>query len=154
MLHGSVHTPTAVFVSRKRRHPSCSSLPPPTVDSAQGSPKRRKVCHPTFPPPRFWDGLSTIALSANALRELNRRNTQRERSNADVAYLPPPRRSRRLRARRAITEENDSSLPVDRFLRRCSSPCLKQLKRFATHGGPDLRDLRGVRTFDWHLLRN
>merc|ERR1712025_90892 len=40
-------------------------------------------------------------------------------------------------------ENNDYPQPTDQFVRRCSPGCLKQVKKFATHGGPDLRYLRG-----------
>ncbi|KAG9249402.1 uncharacterized protein F5Z01DRAFT_631794 [Emericellopsis atlantica] len=111
-------SPSAIPTSRKRRY-SPHSSPPPADDAAHTSSKKRKICHPTSPPPEFWDNLtrkSQIPLTTNALQELNRRNTQRERRN--VAPLPPLRRSCRLAARPA---------------------------RFASHGGPDSRDLRGYR---------
>ncbi|KAG8407370.1 hypothetical protein J3458_020849 [Metarhizium acridum] len=38
------------------------------------SSKKRKLDHPDIPPPRFWDDLSRIPLTRNAIRELNRRN--------------------------------------------------------------------------------
>lgn len=43
-------------------------------------PKTGELCHPTQPPPAFWDNLSEIPLTRNALRELNRRNDESIRS--------------------------------------------------------------------------
>jgi hypothetical protein len=39
--------------------------------------KQQRYAHPDIPPPAFWDNLSTIPLTKNALRELERRNEQR-----------------------------------------------------------------------------
>ncbi|KAG9252588.1 uncharacterized protein F5Z01DRAFT_218526 [Emericellopsis atlantica] len=142
MIHNYARAPPPDPASRKRRNHPCSS--PPTDDAAQRSPKKRKLCHPTSPPPQFWDGLSTIPLTPNALQELNRRNTQLGQRN--VAHLSPTRRSRRLRARRAVAEEHDCLQPPEQFLKRCSPRCLKRVKKVSTHGGPDLSGLRGYRT--------
>lgn len=132
ILHTSASAPLPIPPSRKRRGLPCST---PTDDATHRSQKKRKLCHPTSPPSRFWDGLSTIALTRNALRELDRRNTQPVRRKA--AHLSPIRQSRRLRARQTVTTENDCIQPVDQALNR--------VKKFATHGGPDLSQLRGVR---------
>lgn len=70
----------------------------------------------------YWDSLSKLWLTRRALKELNRRNKQ----TASSVRTEIIRRSGR-------SEESAT-------LENCSSP----LKRFARHGGPDLRDLRGV----------
>ncbi|KAF2009987.1 hypothetical protein BU24DRAFT_455168 [Aaosphaeria arxii CBS 175.79] len=71
--------------------------------------------YPTYQlPPQFWDNLSKIWLTKNALRELKRRNEQQEKR------LPPPQSHR----------------PVTR-----SFPAT--IRRFSRKGGPDLSDLRG-----------
>jgi len=41
------------------------------VKTGEMHPKKRKLCHPASPPPQFWDGLSMIPLTPNALQELN-----------------------------------------------------------------------------------
>ncbi len=70
----------------------------------------------------YWDSLSKLWLTRRALNELNRRNRQKASPVRTTA------------ARRAdVGGETDS-------LKNLS----KHLKRFARHGGPDLRDLRGV----------
>lgn len=69
----------------------------------------------------FYDSLSKLSLTRRALRELNRRN-QKTRLAPTVAPVRWPDRNKR------VTTLN-------------SSP---ELRRFARHGGPDLRDLRGV----------
>ena len=69
-------------------------------------------------PPEFWDGLSKIWLTRGALEELDRRTARRP-------SFPPPGPSGRDISHTATTRE---------------------LARFAGHGGPDLSDLRGVRS--------
>ena len=122
VTQGIVPSPSA-RTSHKRHHgPSflLSDVP------ADNSSKRRKLSHPTSPPSRFWDGLSAIPLTTRALNEFDRRNA-----------VQKPRRSRRVRDRKAVAERNP-------FLRQPSPRFEKGLKKFASHGGPDLRDLRGV----------
>lgn len=74
-------------------------------------------------PPEFWDGLmktqSTIQLEPPALEEFDRRNRTRRRS-------PPPSPSLEF---------------APDIIRTLSST--RGLARFARHGGPDLRNLRG-----------
>lgn len=67
----------------------------------------------------YWDSLSKLWFTRRALKELNRRNRQ--------AANPTSIRRPDWSGERA-TLGNSSS----------------QIKRFARHGGPDLRDLRGV----------
>ncbi|RSL66074.1 hypothetical protein CEP54_003886 [Fusarium duplospermum] len=68
-------------------------------------------------PPEFYDRLSKVHLSRRALKELNRR-TRARRSPAS-----PP------------------ASPIRHALLRTRTS--RELARFARHGGPDLRDLRG-----------
>lgn len=70
----------------------------------------------------YWDSLSKLWLTRRALRELNRRN-KRPASSARKIVI----RSQNLGGESATLKS-----------------CPPQLKRFARHGGPDLRDLRGV----------
>ncbi|KAL9120286.1 MAG: hypothetical protein Q9187_003157 [Circinaria calcarea] len=108
--------------------------------------KRQKLNHPTTgsqPPSAFWDNLSKTWLTRGALRELNRRNNQ-------PASNQP--RSQHRRARRPVTRNFLAELKKDRrvtqsaseFLGHCESETLKDIKRFARNGGPDLSDLKGV----------
>ena len=70
----------------------------------------------------YWDSLSKLWFTRRALKELNRRNRQ--------AASP---------VRTEIIRRPDlSGEPA------ALKNCPPQLKRFARHGGPDLRDLRGV----------
>jgi len=70
----------------------------------------------------YWDSLSKLSLTRRALKEFDRRNRRTARP-AGTAH------------------ESGSHLSRDPpALKDCSN----QIKRFARHGGPDLRDLRGV----------
>lgn len=69
----------------------------------------------------YWDSLSKLWFTRRALKELNRRN--RQAANPVNIRRPDP-------SGEPATLENYSS----------------QLKRFARQGGPDLRDLRGVKS--------
>ncbi|KAI3390238.1 hypothetical protein diail_11349, partial [Diaporthe ilicicola] len=71
-------------------------------------------------PPEFWDRLSKISLSHRALKELDRRTRTRR---CDPSPPSPPASPGRRVFSRATTS--------------------RELARFARHGGPDLRDLRG-----------
>ncbi|RCI09010.1 hypothetical protein L249_5091 [Ophiocordyceps polyrhachis-furcata BCC 54312] len=102
---------------------------------------KRKLFHPKRLPPEFWDGLSKTFFTRNALRELDRRNAQRqeelERIQKQKQTSKAPRRSRRLRTR-------EKTVPtVHQVLAQFSPSSLKGLKKSATHGGPDLTELRG-----------
>ncbi|KAM4056822.1 hypothetical protein HRG_014817 [Hirsutella rhossiliensis] len=110
---------------RKRRVPSCSGWD--KNQPAQPSSKKQELQHPTFPPARFWDNLSEIPLTRNALRELDQRNTKVFCGSAPPRNIP----------RRTLIR--DAHLFPGK-----SSPAY--LKRFARHGGPDLTGLRECRT--------
>lgn len=53
--------------------------------------KKQKRGHSYFPPPKFWDGLSTIPLTRNAIRELDRRNRLSSHSPSRIQTLRTPR---------------------------------------------------------------
>lgn len=57
---------------RKRRASSSEVLEGKT-HRHHGSSKKPKLYHPLIPPPSFWDSLSAVPLTYNALRELDRR---------------------------------------------------------------------------------
>ncbi|KAK3364669.1 hypothetical protein B0T25DRAFT_620554 [Lasiosphaeria hispida] len=85
-------------------------FPEPKNGSLAKDNRQRKLSHPARPPPTFWDNLSEIPLTRNALRGLNRRNDEIARPNRG----PPFKRAGRPVARRTATE----------FLARCAPPCM------------------------------
>ncbi|CRG92847.1 hypothetical protein PISL3812_09918 [Talaromyces islandicus] len=98
--------------SRKRHHSEQFSL-----EASPGpAQKKQKVDHPSDsqPPPAFWDNLSQVWLTHNALRELDRRN-----SEASVRQ--------QIRSVKPVAGNELQSVP----------------RRFPRQGGPDLSDLRG-----------
>ncbi|EED22704.1 conserved hypothetical protein [Talaromyces stipitatus ATCC 10500] len=108
--------------SCKRLHSESYSLDEPSRHSA----KKRKLNPPASSQSSsaFWDNLSRVWLTRNALRELDRRNFQR-----------------------TISEEEDLLVrrPANDFLRYCSPQDLRKIKRYARRGGPDLCKIRGYR---------
>ncbi|KXX77155.1 hypothetical protein MMYC01_207569, partial [Madurella mycetomatis] len=80
-------------------------------------PKKQKFSHPARPPPSFWDNLSEIPLTENALHELDRRNRDSTQSTHSLS---------RIQSCRPVT-------------RRFAA----ELRTLARQGGPDLSDLRG-----------
>ncbi|KAH7115644.1 hypothetical protein EDB81DRAFT_668902 [Dactylonectria macrodidyma] len=108
-------------------------------DDTQHVAKKRKLDHPSRPPPHFWDSLSQLELTKNALRELDRRNTEEPR------YWPEDR-YRRPCTRRAVAARRKTQRPsAQEFLHQSSPADRARLRRFARHGGPELNDLRGFR---------
>lgn len=97
--------------------PSRAAFEPPTKKSKTRNGIGRKAWESWEYPPEFYDTLSKISLTRRALKELNRRN----RASRSHPSLPLPSAS-------ALS---------------CTRPS-RDLGRFARHGGPDLRDLRGV----------
>lgn len=118
----------------------CSSLPGLDLpnDSDCYIPK-------SHPPPAFWDTLSKIWLTEDALRELNRRNS------LFTSNVPGPQSSEK-KTRRPVTRQIFAERKRNRrvtqsasdFLRHCGRKTLKDIKLFARNGGPDLSDLTGV----------
>ncbi|CRG82659.1 hypothetical protein PISL3812_00003 [Talaromyces islandicus] len=98
--------------SRKRQHPEPQSL---EVSPKQVQ-KKQKVDHLSGSqlPAAFWDNLSKVWLTRNALQELDRRNSQ--------ASVRKP-----IRSVKPVTCNELQSVP----------------RRFSRQGGPDLSDLRG-----------
>ncbi|KAI1132789.1 hypothetical protein F5Y10DRAFT_292457 [Nemania abortiva] len=77
---------------------------------------KERRAYPTQLPPAFWDKLSEVPLTKNALRELERRKPRRSGTQSNTAQC------------------FDYCSPTER----------ERIKRFARIGGPDLSDLRGV----------
>ena len=106
----------ATAPSRKRARPS---------DGVHyRSDAKRPKLHSKLHSAAFYDSLSKIYLTRRALKEHNKRESQR------IKLQRPARPSRQLY--RAIDA--------------------KDIKRFARRGGPDLRDLRGVSHSLHHIV--
>jgi hypothetical protein len=111
------------------------------------SPKRKHPCpsHQKLTPSShattldWWDSLSKIWLTRDALRELDWRN-------ARAALLLSTSQARRP-VTRGVAAWKKSQNPLEcpsTFLRSCRPEILKAVKLLAKHGGPDLSNLRGV----------
>lgn len=117
--------------------------------------KRETLNHPQHgvrseTPAVFYDNLSKVRLTRGALRELDRRNAQ----PAPSSPCPSCRQPHRPFARDALVELGEycrSTQSASDFLCHCTSACLKDIKRLAGQGGPDLLDLRGVRIPEYLL---
>lgn len=96
--------------------------------------KKLKLDYPTNNcsyPPHFFDKLSRIFLTKDALRELNRRN-----SPPHVQFRRPVTREYSALKGRRRQPEIETALVLP-------NPS-KAHKLYARHGGPDLQNLRGV----------
>lgn len=124
-------------ISTPRKRQRVEQHPLPTSPSST----RQKFQHSVgyIETPAFWDSLSKIWLTKHALRELNRRNAPPR--SAHHRSRPPI--TRNFLAERKNIRQLASSAD---FTYRCSSRQLKDIKRLARHGGPNLRDLTGVCT--------
>lgn len=110
-------------------------LPPPSQMSKtyKSQPTKGSKSHDIF-----WDTLAQIHLTKGALRELDRRNAE---------YL-----SHREHRTGSSIAKRDNPTGAD-FLHYCNSQQLKELRRFARRGGPDLSSLKGVSyTLELHHL--
>ncbi|KAK2595191.1 hypothetical protein QQS21_007096 [Conoideocrella luteorostrata] len=130
---------------RKRRHSSCTDLPP-FADASLPSSKKRRLNHPDFPPTTYWENLSRHAdsklhLTKEALRALDHIEDDCPANSSPQR----PRRSERLHTRRPSDPTIEQ--PAQEFLRRSTPANLRKVKRFASRGGPDLKDLRGVNLY-------
>jgi hypothetical protein len=112
------NSPTQQIAAHPQKRRISSLLIQTAEDDLHRPTKKLKLGHPAYPPTRFWDSLSKIPLTRNALRELNERNTKASCSSTNL---------QKLQQRRS----NFQHLPA-----------IPQ--RFARQGGPDLKDLRGV----------
>jgi hypothetical protein len=103
--------------NRKRQYAEADSLqddPPSRLSKKLKSTKDHHSAYNFLP--SFYDSLSKVWLTRRALRELDRRNHLK---SSTCAPTPAPK-------------------PVHKL------PTRKELQRFSRHGGPELRDLRGV----------
>jgi hypothetical protein len=125
---------------------SSRKRPSEASQEASSSPKRHRPHYPSTIPSRFWDNLSKVPLTRNALRELDRRQERRQIAfhNADQEQPSVQRLTRS--ARRSLAQENHHQQSAGQILGQFSPAHLKNVRRFSSHGGPDLRDLIGVRS--------
>lgn len=131
---------TQPYHSRKRK----LLQRPPTTQKSHPS-ERLPEIQKQFPA-AFWDNLSKIELTKRAIEELDRRN-----STPAAPSAQPLSKSDRLPRRpitwRVLAEQERKSqeiIPPTEYLSYCGSRGLKNIQRFARHGGPDLLDLRSV----------
>ncbi|KAI0196356.1 hypothetical protein F4808DRAFT_474360 [Astrocystis sublimbata] len=96
---------------------------PLLTTSPQPLRRKERFTYPNRLPPAFWDKLSEVPLTKNAIRELERRNTE-ESLHTQFLGTPPPRR------------------PI---MQRSVTQYLNRIRRFARRGGPNLSGLRGYR---------
>ncbi|QSS61694.1 hypothetical protein I7I51_03871 [Histoplasma capsulatum] len=115
--------------SRKRKQPE-----PPSERLS----KKQQLDHS----PSYWDNLSEIHLTKNAIREHDRRNTAL--NQLQKLHKPVDRQHRRPITRLFQAEQEAGPkpiLPTD-FLSECSPGQLREIKRLSRLGGPDLSDLK------------
>lgn len=142
---------------RGRRETCKSSRKRPSEASQEtsSSPKRHRPHYPPTIPSRFWDNLSKVPLTRNALRELNRREEERQIAShiADQEQQRVPMITRSTR--RKLEQQDYRQQSAEKLLGQFSPTSLKQVRRFSSHGGPDLSDLIGVcvsGTCEWYPL--
>ncbi|OJD15792.1 hypothetical protein AJ78_03972 [Emergomyces pasteurianus Ep9510] len=118
-------------LSRKRQLPEHSS---------ERHPKRQQLDQSTS---TYWDNLSTIHLTKNALREHDRRNSALEQLR--TLHKPANRQHRRLNTRQFQAEQKErlELIRLPEFLRDSSRTQSKDIARLSRLGGPDLSDLKG-----------
>ena len=109
---------------KKRPRDSPDSVSEPSLNEVAHPPKRVRIAqedrYTGHWPPRFWDSLSKVHLTRGALREFERRTSQKRtdsRPSLSGTYL-------------SFTTSTESRG--------------RQLKRFSGHSRPDLSHIRGV----------
>ncbi|KAF3482660.1 uncharacterized protein GIQ15_01984 [Arthroderma uncinatum] len=123
--------PVSLGPSRKRQEPDHYLDQPPPLS------KRPKVDQPS---PAYWDNLSKIWLTRDALKELDRRN------RALSSNIEPSRSHHRHH--RPLTRKLQERLkhryeaPAPDPLVNCKPESLREIKRLSRQGGPDLSDIR------------
>ncbi|KAF3492125.1 uncharacterized protein GIQ15_01642 [Arthroderma uncinatum] len=119
--------PVSLEPSRKRQEPDyLDPLRPPS--------KRLKLGQPTS---AYWDSLSKIWLTKDALEELDRRN----RASGNIPESPYFRHRPLTRQLQARLERRHQTLTLDPLI-NCKAESLSKIKRLSRQGGPDLSDLR------------
>ncbi|EER39904.1 conserved hypothetical protein [Histoplasma capsulatum H143] len=115
--------------SRKRKHPEHPS---------ERQPKKQQLDHSAS----YWDSLSEIHLTKNAIREHDRRNAALKQ--LQKLHKPVNRQHRRpiTRQFQIKQEARPKPIPPSDFLSDCSPGQLKEIKRLSRLGGPDLSGLK------------
>nr|KMM69766.1 hypothetical protein CPAG_06080 [Coccidioides posadasii RMSCC 3488] len=116
-------------ISRKRKQPEYPS-------------ERQSKKHQLDHSPSYWDNLSRIHLTKNAIREHDRRNTALKQQQ--TLHKPVSRWHRRPITRQFLAERESrpKAIPPTDFLSNCSPGQLREIKRLSRSGGPDLSDLK------------
>ncbi|EGE00672.1 hypothetical protein TESG_07969 [Trichophyton tonsurans CBS 112818] len=93
---------------------------------------------PKFGPPvsAYWDNISKIWLTRDALEELDRRNRASSRPESPYSARRPLTRRFQARLKR------DYQTPAPDPLINCKPESVNRIKRLSRQGGPDLSDLR------------
>ena len=137
-------------LSNSRKRQRSEQYPPQQNKTSQPLSKRQKRSHPpigSHPPPAFWDNLSRVWLTKGALRELDRRNSPSQSTPSPSCSLHKRlHRPFTLHAVAKVEKSRQSPQSASDFLRHCTAESLKDIKRLARHGSPDVLELRGVRT--------
>ena len=124
---------------RKRPAPP---FPHEPEESLRKKPKLYTSSTHQSPPTHYLDTFSKICLTKEAIYELDQRTSRVETDHrCQGKGHRPVTRASRAQLVRDITSTNT---PASAFLQHCSQNCLKEIKQFAKHGGPDLLDIRGV----------
>jgi len=141
-------SPNSRLHNRKRQHTEAalSQDNPPSLPSKRFKSTREPYPSSNLPPPAFWDNLSKIWLTRQAVKELDRRNAQSNRSPTQYKVRKPRTRS----ADRKLKQKAQAAVPVSEYLLRAPQADITLLKSFARQGGPDITDLRGVCTISYH----
>ncbi|KAK5071432.1 hypothetical protein LTR70_010554 [Exophiala xenobiotica] len=123
---------------RKRQIEDCASL----QSSEQKPFKRQKYLRnkKSYHRPEFWDNLSKIDLTSDALEELDRRNLK----SVHPQTRPPITR---------LPKKSQLVTPAVKYLHECNTSILKDLKRVSRQGGPDMSELRGRSELSNPLIR-
>src|ERR1700722_11749628 len=104
--------------------------------SPQHQLKRQKLSQSTS---AYWDNLSKVWLTKDALEELDRRNDIQARSHSSTYQG-----CRRPLTRSFHTESKKRGEFAPDLIRDCAPEYIKAVKQFSKLGGPDLSDLRNV----------
>ncbi|KAM5473703.1 hypothetical protein MauCBS54593_002501 [Microsporum audouinii] len=120
--------PVSLEPSHKRRKPDYLDRPRPPLG------KKLKLGQPSS---TYWDNLSKIWLTRDALKELDRRN-RASGSVPEPLSFPCQPFTRQLQARLRCYYQTLAPDP----LINCKPESISKIKRLSRQGGPDLSDLR------------
>jgi len=133
-------SPKWTLHNRKRQHAE-AELSQDDLPSKRRKSTRESYSSSGLPPPAFWDNLSKIWLTRQALKELGRRNAQSTSNQSPVQFKVKKPRTRS--AVREFKQKAQPGIPVSEYLSKAPLADIALLKTFARQGGPDLTNLRG-----------